>query len=84
MNIKNFIDSLLSFSLSLGEREDSNQPPDAADLWQTYSTNVTHIACRMSSGDVCVKYTYIYNRAGTVTHFISHIYRYRYSSCPFS
>lgn len=59
--------------------KDNNQPPDAALLWKTYRTNVTHIACRMSSGDVCVKYTYIYNRAGR-TPIIQFIYQ--YEACP--
>lgn len=45
---------------------DNNQPPDTKQLWENYSANRSHIACRLSPGDVCVKYSYIYNDAGKV------------------
>lgn len=43
---------------------DNNQPPDTEQLWENNSANRAHIACRLSPGDVCVKFSYIYNDAG--------------------
>lgn len=47
--------------------EDNNRPPDTKQLWENYSANRSYIACRLSPGDVCVKYSYIYNDAGKIS-----------------
>lgn len=42
----------------------NNNQPDTNQLWETFKSNRSHIACRLAPGDVCVKYSYIYNKAG--------------------
>ncbi|CAD7088988.1 unnamed protein product [Hermetia illucens] len=37
--------------------------PDTDWLWENHKSKPTEIACRLSRGDVCVKYSYIYNSA---------------------
>lgn len=54
--------SLLRFSDAL--RTDNGNLPNTTYIWDTYRTNVSNIACRLSPSDVCVKYTYKYNHAG--------------------
>lgn len=41
-----------------------NNEPDPHKLWDTFKSNRSYIACRLAPGDVCVKYSYIYNKAG--------------------
>uniref|UniRef100_A0A1B0EUS2 Secreted protein n=1 Tax=Lutzomyia longipalpis TaxID=7200 RepID=A0A1B0EUS2_LUTLO len=37
--------------------------PDTRAIWEEHRNDPTRIACRLTRGDVCVKYTYYFNQA---------------------
>ncbi|XP_037952523.1 uncharacterized protein LOC119683002 [Teleopsis dalmanni] len=42
---------------------DNDKAPDTADIWHANKDNPEAFACPMHSGQMCVKYSYFYNKA---------------------